>query len=58
MRHTMTALPVVRYFIGDDDEGAYQANDPTDFNETRELLKRLREESPETQYTLVAEIDA
>lgn len=58
MNYKLSTLPVVKYIIADDDEGTYEADNPADFDETCALLERLREESPENQHTLYAEIDA
>lgn len=58
MDYKLHTIPVLKYFIGDDDEGIHEADNPQDFDESCALLKRLRDENPETTYTLCAEVDA
>ena len=55
---TWQTIQVLRYFIGDDDEGIHEADNPQDFDDSCALLERLRDENPENTYTLCAEVDA
>jgi hypothetical protein len=55
---TWQTIQVLRYFIGDDDEGIHEADNPQDFDDSCHLLERLRAENPENTYTLCAEVDA
>ena len=59
MTSNMRTIPVVKYFIGDDDEGMlHEADNPQDFDNSVALLERLRDENPDTLYILCAEVDA
>lgn len=58
MNSNLRTIPVVKYFIGDDDEGLHEADNPQDFDESVALLERLRDENPDVLYTLCAEVDA
>lgn len=49
---------VERYFIGDDDEGIHEADNPASFDDTDALLEKLRSENPTVNYTMCAAIDA
>lgn len=52
-------LPVVSFVICDhDNEEMHEADNNRDFEETDALLNRLREENPDTNYTMYAEVDA
>ena len=58
MSYQLHTIPVVKYFIGDDDEGLHEADNPQGFEESAALLERLRAENPDVLYTLCAEVDA
>lgn len=49
---------VARYFIGDDDEGVWTADNELSFEDTDKLLHELREAHPTVTYTMCAQIDA
>lgn len=49
---------VERFFIGDDDEGIHEADNPQSFDDTAALLERLRAENPTVKYAMCAIIDA
>ena len=58
MTYKLSTIPVVKYFIGDSDEGIHEADSPQDFDGSCALMERLREENPDIIYTLYAEVDA
>lgn len=58
MSYQLHTIPVLKYFIADDDEGTHEADNPQDFDGACELLERMRKENPDTTYTLCAEVDA
>ena len=51
-------VPIVRFFVEDEDGLNFEADDDTSFDESDELLSRLRTQSPDENYRLVAIIDA
>jgi hypothetical protein len=51
-------LLVTDFFIADDDENIYYAENTSSFEDTTKLMDRLREENICKGYTLCAVIDA
>lgn len=58
MRSQYMNIPVTQFLISGDDETVHEADDPASFEQTDDLLNRLREENPNVTYSLLAEIDA
>lgn len=51
-------LYVKEYFVSDEDEGIYHADNPQSFDATVALLIKLREAEPNKMINMFAEIDA
>lgn len=51
-------LNVVNFYVCGEDEDVNEPEFPQDFNSACDLLNKLREQNPDTSYTLIAEIDA
>ncbi len=58
MAYQLLTVPVVRFIICDDDEGMHEPDNPVSFESADEMLRNLREQNPEVNYTMIAEIDA
>lgn len=58
MNYQLHTIPIVKYFICDDDEGLHEADNPQDLYESAALLERLRDDKPSTLFTLCAEVAA
>lgn len=52
------SIPVIEYMISDTDEGMHHADNRNSFEQTDELLQKLRDDNPDVEYTMFAEIDA
>lgn len=52
------SIPVVEYMISDSDEGIHHADNRNSFEQTDELMQKLRADNPDVEYTMFAEIDA
>ena len=50
-------VPIVRFFVEDEDGLNFEADDDTSFDEAAELLIRLRKQNPDEEYRLIAIVD-
>lgn len=51
-------VPIVRFFVEDEGGLNFEADDDSSFDETDDLLNRLRKQNPDENYRMVAIVDA
>lgn len=51
-------LLVKQFVIADDDEGVHEPDFPQSFESAEQMLEKLRDENPGTNYVLYALVDA